>query len=748
MNRYQLRPGLHFWLKGREYVIKQQLANGELQICEVVTEVLSRITYTALVQFLFREELELQSTESFSVVGRKGNENQADFTQLPEEIRFEAKRKYSYVSFVLEQDIPQRTPASLQPIIEQVSEQINDLNPPNWLTLYRWLKAYESSGQDIRSLVPKHKYKGDYRPKLEKEVIQIIDSCIQEIYLNPSRPDMADVHDEILRQIRQENLTRASIGQKALEIPHRSTIYRFASKLDPCVVAKKRLGNRIASQMYDPVMKGPRPNRPLERIEIDHTKLPLFVVDAEHRMPIGTPWLTSAVDKYSGVILGYYASFEPPSYLSVMQCLLHVIRPKNYLIENFPSVVNTWDTYGLPEVIVVDNGKEFYSTHFEDACLSLGIAIQYSPPRMPWYKSSIERYFGAVNSQLLSDLPGKSFSNFMKKYDYNPLKNAVISFEALQEILHIFIIDIYNQSSHPELKSPRTSVWSKAIQEFPPALPGSYQQLKVLVGNITTRKVTRRGVEFEGLIYNSFELSRFRSSALASEKATIKYDPTDLSQIYVFDPTIHQFLSVPALSQEYTKGLSIWQHQVIKKLARQEAEKVDIIALALAKEQIQKIVDQEWMSSKKGKTRTAMARWKGIGRSGLNTGDFEFSKDEQLLNNDMAINSIAPETVTIPKSEFSVMSGISELGSAFNNEFSSSSIEENREKIEVENFNNIQSPSCKDSGENSIKPNKRKSSPNKKVNVEVSDKLSENLEETASWKPDLSGWDVSIGLPS
>lgn len=114
----------------------------------------------------------------------------------------------------------------------------------------------------------------------------------------------------------------------------------------------------------------------------------------------------------------------------------------------------------------------------------------------------------------------------------------------------------------------------------------------------------------------------------------------------------------------------------------------------------------------------------------------------------MAINSIAPQTVTIPKSEFSVMSGISELGSAFNNEFSSSSIEKNREKIEVENFNNVQSPSCKDSGENSIKPNRRKSSPNKKSNVEVSDKLSENLEETASWKPDLSGWDVSIGFPS
>lgn len=511
------------------------------------------------------------------------------------------------------------------------------------------------------------------------------------------------------------------------------------------MIAAKRYGHRIASQMYDPVMKGPRPTRPLERIEIDHTKLPLFVVDAEHRMPIGTPWLTSAVDKYSGVTLGYYASFDPPSYLSVMQCLLHAICPKNYLLEKYPSVVNIWDTYGLPEVIVVDNGKEFYSTHFEDACLSLGIAIQYSPPKMPWYKSAIERYFGAINSQLLSDIPGKSFSNFMKRYDYNPLKNAVISFEALQEMLHIFIVDIHNQSSHPEFKSPRASVWSKAIEEFPPALPSSHQELKVLIGNITTRKITRRGVEFEGLIYNSWELSRFCSSE--SGKTTVKYDPTDLSQVYVFDKTTQQFLSIPALSQEYTKGLSLWQNKVIKQLARQEAEKVDIVALALAKEKIQKIVEQEWMSSKKGKTRTAMARWKGIGREGFNTGEFEFSEGEQLLNNDLVSSSSNTRTVEVAESEFSVMSGISDLGSAFNDEISLSSDVNNMEMAEINLSDKAQNLTLEQTEEKPSRKNKRKRSSSQAVNIEVSEKLSENAEETASWKPDLSGWDVSIGLP-
>lgn len=320
--------------------------------------------------------------------------------------------------------------------------------------------------------------------------------------------------------------------------------------------------------MNDAVKLGPRPSRPLERVEIDHTKLPLFVVDTETRLPIGTPWLTSAVDKYSGVNLGYYASFNPPSYLSVMQCLFHAIGTKDYLPVSYPNVENDWDTYGLPETIVVDNGKEFYSTSFEDACLSLGIVIQYCPPKMPWYKSAIERYFGALNTQLLSHQPGKTFAKFMQQNDYDSKKNAVVSFDALQEILHIFIVDIYNQSGHPQLKSPRQKVWSKAIASFPPALPSSKNELSVLIGAIVERTVTRRGIEFEGLIYNCSELARLRSELEKSTKTKVKYDPTDLSRVYVLDSLNCQFIEVPALHQEYTQGLTLWQHKVIKQLAR------------------------------------------------------------------------------------------------------------------------------------------------------------------------------------
>ncbi len=683
-----------------------------------------------MIQLWFQGELvfELAETEKVTTTGKKDYFT-ADFTQITEELRCEAKRKYRYVEAVLKSHLPTRTQSSLQPVIEQIAQEINDSNPPNWLTLYRWLKTYDSSGGDIRSLVPRYKARGDYRPKLRREVIQIIDRAIKDVYLTPNRPDIADVYDEVLRRITHENQLRTAMGKKSLKIPHRSSIYRAVSNLEPSEKAEKRYGKRIASLMYDPVKQGPRPTRPLERVEIDHTLLPMFVVDTDNRMPIGTPWLTSAVDKYSGITLGYYASFEPPSYLSVMQCLSHAIRPKNYLRSRYQQVENTWDAYGLPEVIVTDNGKEFYSTHFEDACLSLGIVIQYTPPKMPWYKSSIERYFGTLNTQLLSDKPGKTFSSLMERYDYDPSKNAVISFAALQEMLHIFIVDIHNQSSHPEYFSPRQQVWNRAIACFPPALPPSHQELSVLIGGIVERKITRKGVEFEGLVYNSSELARLRSSTKTSSKTKVKYDPTDLSQIYVFDENNCRFIEVPAINQEYSDGLTLWQHKVIKQLARIEANKVDIVALALAKEKIQRIVEREWKKSKKGKSRSTMARWLGVGQDEFYQGDFSTATASQSKEVSLESSTGTHQSIAY--------SGISDLGSAYS--ASDGVTPSMTEEAEVIVSNLVENPSPQ-----ATAPKQKLKKKSNSVKVEP---VSSTPSPESEWQPDCSGWDVSYGLP-
>lgn len=753
MSRVKLFQGLRFWLKGREYIIKQRLSDGNLQIYDVIKQKVSSISQSELIQLFFKDELEFDYLQVDPTGVGKKDYTGADFTQIPLELKQEAIRREKYTVAVLEKNETKRSKELLLKIIEEISHNINDSQPPSHITLYRWLKSYEDSGQDIRSLVPNYRSRGDYRPKLKAEVNQIIEKAIAKIYLTPFKASVDAVYDEVIANIEQENHQREEIGLEKLVVPHRSTIYRYILKLEPYAKAKARYGQRAADKIYAPVKQSLRVNRPLERVEIDHTKLPFFVVDNETRLPIGTPALTSAIDKYSGVVVGYYLSFEPFSSLSVMQCLLNAIRPKDYVKYKFPQIQNTWSSYGLMETLVVDNGKEFYSEHFKDACTQLQIHIQYTPPKMPWYKAGVERFFGMLNTKILVGQPGHFLIDFTKQYDYDPQKNAVVSFEALQEMLHIFIVDIHNQDAHPEFLCPRNEVWEKAILEYPPALPPSNKELRVLLGRIEKRVISRRGIEFEGLYYNSPELVRLRSyfekedkrktsGKQLTEKATIKVDPLDLAHIYVFDPVSENFIVIPAVSYEYTQGLTLWQHKVIKNVAATEYKKVDIVALALAKKKIQEIVEREWLLTKKGKTRTAMARWKGIGREDLKT-----SHNESTVSDKLAENISNQVSASEEFNNKNAMAGISDLGSAFNLYETSQSDEENRLLI---NSNQVEKNLDLDLNSPEVipkTPKKRKTSPKRKSADEVNTTVSSNDKVVDEWKPDLSGWDISIGLP-
>src|SRR5690606_24526593 len=129
----------------------------------------------------------------------------------------------------------------------------------------------------------------------------------------------------------------------------------------------------------------------LERVEVDHTKLDIFVIDERFGMPIGRPWLTMAIDVYSGLPVGFHLGFDQPSWQSVMACLRHSILPKKKHYEGYEGIVNSWDAYGIPDMLVVDNGREFHSEQFELACQHLNIHVLHTQARCPWLKGAIER---------------------------------------------------------------------------------------------------------------------------------------------------------------------------------------------------------------------------------------------------------------------------------------------------------------------------------------------------------------------
>jgi putative transposase len=125
---------------------------------------------------------------------------------------------------------------------------------------------------------------------------------------------------------------------------------------------------------------------------------------------------------------------------------------EKYIKEKYPDIVNSWDTYGLVEVLVVDNAKHWYGKGIEDACYQMGTDIQYAPVRVPWYKSSIERLLKSIHTGLIHKQPGTTFSNIFDKGDYDSEKRAVIWLDLLDEILHKWIVDVCSQSIHTGMR--------------------------------------------------------------------------------------------------------------------------------------------------------------------------------------------------------------------------------------------------------------------------------------------------------
>ncbi|HEY0459334.1 MAG TPA: Mu transposase C-terminal domain-containing protein [Pyrinomonadaceae bacterium] len=136
---------------------------------------------------------------------------------------------------------------------------------------------------------------------------------------------------------------------------------------------------------------------------------------------------------------------------------------------------------------------------------------------------------------------------------------------------------------------------------YPPLLPSGGVDLNILLGAIEHRKVSKKGIAWNNLQYNSDELGLLRRRLKKGQEVSFKYNPLNISVIYVADPDNDQYITVPALWQEYAAGLTLWQHTVIQRYNRIQLKKAyDFVSICRAKELIRQIVREEWL--KKGKT--------------------------------------------------------------------------------------------------------------------------------------------------
>jgi putative transposase len=500
-------------------------------------------------------------------------------------------------------------------------------------TVARWIRRYQNSHEDVRSLIPSYQTRGPRHNRLSPLLQTLLQQAIKETYLTNIRAPVTHVVNAFHHLIATENATRPP--EEHLKIPGRMTVYRAIHQLDAAETDRARLGKAQARRIHHQTQIGPRCTRPNQRAELDFAHLDLMVVDATDRLPIGRPTIAAIRDKYTGYLLGIFIRFDPPSYRVAMECMLYAFLPKEHVKAQFHTQ-HDYLAFGIPEVLVVDNAIELHRD-LELACLQLGIELQHMPVRQPWFKGSIERWFRTLNEDLIHSTPGTTFSHFLERGDYDSQKHACITLDRLWELLHVWIVDVSTQEVHagvggrPRGKGIPAQLWQQALEEqFVPRLPPSRNDLLVLISRTATRKLHHYGIEFEHLLYQDPHLSPLRSKLKRAHTyrtahgemaehishdirqglVHIKYHPGDLSRIWVQDPFTNQYLEVRATDADYTDNLSLWKHRVITRYAHEELKRqVNHEALVQAKARLQQLITEQMRLTRTIRSRHSMARW-------------------------------------------------------------------------------------------------------------------------------------------
>ena len=258
--------------------------------------------------------------------------------------------------------------------------------------------------------------------------------------------------------------------------------------------------------------------------QADHTKVDVLVVEQSGEV-LGRPWLTIAVDSYSRCIVGIHLGMEAPSAAVVCLALRHGILPKHY--GSGYELNHNWDTYGIPEYLYTDNGKDFQSTHVEQVCNELGIVLCHR--RHPSDGGIVERPFGTFNSELFSGLPGYTGSNVSGRPKAAEA-NAQLTLGGLERLVVRYIVERYNRSIDARMgDQSRLERWQGGTLAQLPLL--GERELDICLMRRESRTVYRGGyLQFNNLTYLGEHLGGY-----AGEKVVIRYNPRDITTILVYE---------------------------------------------------------------------------------------------------------------------------------------------------------------------------------------------------------------------
>lgn len=439
-------------------------------------------------------------------------------------------------------------------------------------SLYRLIQRFRAGGT-VTALMPSP----EGRPKglrlLDAKREAVIRQALKDVYLQPTRPPFARLVYEV--EIR--------CLQQGLQPPNWRTIKQRLLEIDLRTRARRR-GDAAVLKATTATPGRYTAAKPLEVVQIDHTKVDVIVVDEETGKPGGRPWLTLAMDVFTRMVTGFHLSMDAPSRLSISLCLLHATYDKSAWLRE-RDIDAAWPIAGLPEALHADNGADFRSRAFVRACRDAGIKTIWRKPATPHYGGHIERLIG-TQMGAVHLLPGTTFSGPEERAGYDSGREARLTLRELERFVAWEIAGRYHQVVHSALRRPPVAVWREHEGATPLRLPADRMAFWVSFLPEQERILRPDGIHLHGL--------RYWSPALAAEvgrqndKLLVKYDPRDLSRVFVRRPSgafveaRYSDLTLPSITLAEAKAAS----RALHAKGRREVDARTLVRTAVAQRAI------------------------------------------------------------------------------------------------------------------------------------------------------------------
>jgi putative transposase len=153
-------------------------------------------------------------------------------------------------------------------------------------------------------------------------------------------------------------------------------------------------------------------------------------------------------------------------------------------------------------------------------------------------------------------------------------------------------------------------MWQESAAEHPPCLPASPDDLIVLLAKRVERTLSSRGLELNGMFYNSDELMALRAELAANnvkvERFQVRYNPWDLGHAWVLNPLDNRYLKITAADAAML-GMTEYQWRVLRRAVRDKFDHPEhLMGLAASRNVIRDVVEAATKKpSRRRRARTA-----------------------------------------------------------------------------------------------------------------------------------------------